>query len=103
MKGGTVQGNTAVMSAPGMFVQDAFNMEGNALADNIELFAPGVDVITISGDLTGNPVANITGASSFSSGNQILDGDSGLIARNYWRFTVNGFYDHIYPSGFYAP
>ncbi|MDR2370370.1 MAG: hypothetical protein LBD71_02720 [Treponema sp.] len=100
MNGGTIQENTAP-SGPGASVRGTFTMSGNALADNVDLATPGTTVITITGDLTHNPAANITGGFGFSSSDQILGGSPALVARNYRRFRVSG--GRIDSSGKFQP
>jgi hypothetical protein len=101
MKGGTISANTAVTNGAGVFASSGLSMEGNALVDPnnaVYLPSPGTTLVTITGDLSHNPVANIKG--SFTPLlTFVLGGNSSLIARNYWRFLVNGSADLIDVGG----
>jgi hypothetical protein len=98
MKGGTLQGNTAIVNGAGVYVDSSFSMEGNALVDpNNAVYLTFGTLVTISEDLSHNPAANITPAAPV--GNHILDGP--FLTRNYWRFLVNSVAGRILPNGMY--
>jgi hypothetical protein len=107
MSGGTVSGNTANGGGDGVYVgytgTGTFTMSGSAAVDTgNKVYLNTGRVITLSGDLSADPAANIH--LNFPSGTQLLSGDiTDGTPQNYTLFQVDGEANKIDASGHYAP
>jgi hypothetical protein len=91
MSGGTISGNTAGVWGSGVCVDgdggsSTFTMSGDAAVDTGNtVYLDSGRAVTLSGNLTANPAANIV--SGGGAGTQVLTGD---ISANYTKFWLRG-------------
>ena len=93
-KGGSIEKNNRSGSGGGVYVNTGatFTMSGSAVVnENNDVFLSKDTTISVSGNLSGDPVARITPHSydiNTGDGVIVLSGDINIISSNFGKFTV---------------